>query len=407
MALAPVATDDPVVDPKAVVTAIRTAIGVSDGHGFQPLHAPHFEGAEWEYVKDCLDTGWVSSVGSYVERFEKDVAAHCGAAHGVAVVNGTAALQVALQVVGVEAGDEVILPALTFVATANAASYLGAIPHFVDSDPATLGLDPHKLNDYLSDVSERTLDGVRNRRTGRRIAAIVPMHTFGHAVDMEPLISVAARFGITIVEDAAESLGSLYKGEKCGSLGRIAAVSFNGNKIITTGGGGAIVTDDAELAARAKHLTTTAKVPHKWAFNHDAVGYNYRLPNLNAALGCAQLEKLDDYVVRKRALAARYLSAFEAVSGISAYRERCFAQSNYWLNCLMLDTPSLAVRDAVLTATNEAGLMTRPTWTLMPDLPIYADCSSMPLDGAREIEARLINVPSSVSLPAQSGGDDL
>lgn len=396
MALAPVANDRNDVDPAAVVAAIRSALRLGNEHAFQPLHAPHFEGAEWDYVKDCLDTGWVSSVGSYVERFERDVAAHCGAAHGVAVANGTAALQIALQVAGVGAGDEVIMPALTFVATANAASYLGAVPHFADSDPATLGLDPHRLDEYLSAVAERTLEGVRNKRTGRRIAAIVPMHTFGHAVDMEPLLGVAARFGITIVEDAAESLGSSYKGEKCGSLGRISAVSFNGNKIVTTGGGGAIVTDDAELAAHAKHLTTTAKVPHKWAFNHDAVGYNYRLPNLNAALGCAQLEKLDDYVERKRVLADRYIQAFDAVQGVSAYRERCFARSNYWLNCLLLDKPSLDLRDAVLTATNEAGLMTRPTWTLMSDLPMYADCPSMPLEGARDIEARLINVPSSV-----------
>ncbi|MEQ9518310.1 MAG: LegC family aminotransferase [Parvibaculum sp.] len=405
MALAPIATGRVGVDPKAVIDAIRSAIGLSEGHRFQPLHAPHFEGAEWDYVKDCLDTGWVSSVGSYVERFEKDVATHCGVAHGVAVVNGTAALQIALQVAGVGADDEVIMPALTFVATANAATYLGAVPHFVDSDPDTLGLDPAKLNEYLGHISEQTLNGVRNRLTGRRIAAIVPMHTFGHAVDMEPLIAIAARYGIVLVEDAAESLGSLYKGEKCGSLGRIAAVSFNGNKIITTGGGGAIVTDDVDLAAHAKHLTTTAKVPHKWAFNHDAVGYNYRLPNLNAALGCAQLEKLDDYVARKRSLGSRYLAAFETVSGISAYRERCFGQSNYWLNCLMLDEPSLEMRDAVLTATNDAGLMTRPTWTLMPDLPMYAAWPSMSLEGARNIEARLINVPSSVPSDASATGD--
>ncbi len=386
------------VEPQQVVAAIRSAIGVSEDHEFQPLHVPHFEGAEWDYVKDCLDTGWVSSVGSYVERFESEVAAECGVAHGVAVVNGTAALQVALQVVGVTAGDEVLMPALTFVATANAASYLGAVPHFVDSDPTSLGLDPAKLDAYLGEIGERSLQGLRNRQTGRRFAAIVPMHTYGHAVDMEPLIAVAARYGIPILEDAAESLGSVYKGEKCGSLGRVAAVSFNGNKIITTGGGGAIVTDDVELAARAKHLTTTAKVAHRWAFDHDAVGYNYRLPNLNAALGCAQLESLPSYVERKRSLAERYQEAFESVPGINAFHERCFGQANYWLNCLLLDEPSLEIRDAVLEATNDAGLMTRPTWTLMSDLPMYSAAPSMPLDGARNIEARLINVPSSVSL---------
>lgn len=398
MALATLKKPAGQADPTQVVDAIRSAIGVEEGHAFQPLHVPHFEGTEWNYVKDCLDTGWVSSVGSYVETFEAEVAAQSGVAHGVAVVNGTAALQIALQIVGVEAGDEVLMPALTFVATPNAASYLGALPHFVDSDPATLGLDPVKLDLYLHDVAERSLDGVRNRMTGRRFGAIVPMHTYGHAVDMEPLIAVAARYGIPIVEDAAESLGSVYKGEKCGSLGRVAAISFNGNKIITTGGGGAIVTDDPELAARAKHLTTTAKTAHRWAFDHDAVGYNYRLPNLNAALGCAQLEKLSSYVDRKRVLAVRYHSAFEDVAGVSAFHERCFGRANYWLNCLLLDEPSLETRDAVLEATNDAGLMTRPTWTLMSDLPIYAGAPSMSLDGARNIEARLINVPSSVSL---------
>jgi perosamine synthetase len=398
MALAPVRDEVGTVDPLAVVTASRDAIGVAEGHDFLPLHTPHFEGAEWEYVKDCLDTGWVSSVGSYVDRFEDEVANQCGAAHGVAVVNGTAALQVALEIVGVVAGDEVLMPALTFVATANAAAYLGALPHFVDSDPGTLGLDPHKLDCYLADIAERTLDGIRNRLTGNRIGAIVPMHTFGHPVDMEPLISVAARYGIPIVEDAAESLGSVYKGEKCGSLGRVAAVSFNGNKIITAGGGGAVITDDAELATRAKHLTTTAKVPHKWEFIHDGIGYNYRMPNLNAALGCAQLENLGDYVERKRRLATNYLDAFRDVSGVSVFRERCFARANYWLNCLLLDDPCLETRNLVLEALNDAGLMARPTWTLMCDLDIYATAPCMPLEGARNIEARLINVPSSVAL---------
>ncbi len=398
MGLAPVKQQVEQVDPSQVVDAIRVTIGVTKGHEFQPLHVPHFEGAEWDYVKDCLDTGWVSSVGSYVEQFEAEVAAQSGVAHGVAVVNGTAALQVALQIVGVRAEDEVLMPALTFVATPNAASYLGAVPHFVDSDPSTLGLDPAKLGAYLADIAERSLDGVRNRLTGRRLGAIVPMHTYGHAVDMEPLITVAARYGIPIVEDAAESLGSVYKGEKCGSLGRVAAISFNGNKIITTGGGGAIVTDDADLAARAKHLTTTAKVAHRWAFDHDAVGYNYRLPNLNAAMGCAQLEKLSSYVDRKRSLAKRYHEVFQAVPGVNAFHERCYGRSNYWLNCLLLDEPSLDTRDVLLAATNDAGLMTRPTWTLMSDLPMYAGAPAMPLEGARNIEARLINVPSSVAL---------
>lgn len=400
MPLAQALDHGPSIDTDPIVAAIRTVLQVEEGHGFIPLHEPHFEGDEWANVKDCLDTGWVSSVGSYVDQFERDVAAASGVAHGVAVVNGTAALQIALQIVGVGEGDEVIMPALTFVATANAASYLGAIPHFVDSDVRSLGLDAGKLCDYLDEIAVRRFAGCINRKTGRRIAAIVPMHTYGHPVDMEPLIDLAARYGIPIVEDGAESLGSSYKGEKCGSLGRVAAISFNGNKIITCGGGGAIVTDDAELAARAKHLTTTAKVPHKWAFDHDEVGYNYRMPNLNAALGCAQLAKLDDYLSRKRTLAERYQQVFASVEGVGIFHELCYARANYWLNCLMLDEPSLGNRDAILEATNNAGLMTRPTWALMPDLDIYTDCPRMPLAGAREIEARLINLPSSVGLGA-------
>jgi perosamine synthetase len=386
------------VDAGAVVAALRSAIGRGAESGFVPLHAPRIAGAEWTYVKDCLDAGWVSSVGSYVGRFEEMLAERCGVAHAVAVVNGTAALQVSLRLAGVQAADEVIIPAATFVATANAVSYLGAVPHFADSSTLTLGLDPEKLGAYLKDIAEVTGEGMRNRLTGRRLAAIVPMHTFGHPVDMEALAEVGAQWNLPIVEDAAESLGSFYKERPCGSLGLVAAVSFNGNKIITTGGGGAILTNDAELARHAKHLTTTAKVPHKWAFNHDETGYNYRLPNLNAAMGCAQLEQLDGFLQAKAWLADRYNEEFSELKGVSFYRPPSFARSNNWLNCLLLDTPDMEARNAVLDATNDAGLMTRPLWTLMPDLPMYAGCPSMDLPVARALEACLINIPSSVEL---------
>ena len=343
-----------------IIAAIRQAIGWRSGDGPVGLHSPCFEGSEWKYVKDCLDSGWVSSVGSYVDRFEEMLAEICGVNHAVAVVNGTAALQVALQVAGVTRDDEVLMPALTFVATANAAAHLGAVPHFVDSEWRTLGIDCGRLADYLNEIAELTPQGCFNRQTGRRIAAIVPMHVFGHPVDMDPLLDVAVRFGIRVVEDAAEALGSRYHNRPCGSLSRIAAVSFNGNKIITTGGGGAILTDDAALARRAKHLTTTAKLPHRWAYEHDEVGYNYRMPNINAALGCAQLESLPHYLSAKRSLASRYEAAFAGIPGVSFFKEPGFARSNYWLNCLMLDEPSVETRNAILEATNDAGLATRP-----------------------------------------------
>jgi perosamine synthetase len=359
------------------------------------LHEPCFAGNEWPYVKECLDTGWVSSVGAYVDRFEADLAAYTGVRRAVAVVNGTAALHVCLLLCGVEPGDEVLLPALTFVATANAVAYCGAVPHFVDSEERTLGLDPHKLGDYLDDVAEVRSGVCFNRRSGRRIRAVVPMHTFGHPVDLDPLAEVCARFHIALIEDAAESLGSFYKGRHTGNLGRVSALSFNGNKVITTGGGGAILTNDEELGRLAKHLTTTAKVPHRWAFNHDAVGYNYRMPNLNAALGCAQLEQLPEFLAQKRRLAERYADALADVSGIRLVREPDFASSNYWLNVLLIDEAHATERDDILAVTNDNGIMTRPAWTLMHRLPMFATAPSMDLNVAESLERRLINIPSS------------
>lgn len=360
------------------------------------LHEPRFAGAEWAYLKECVDTGWVSSVGAYVDRFECDLAAAFGVRRAVAVVNGTAALHVALMLAGVEAGDEVLVPALTFVATANAVAYCGAVPHFVDSAWSTLGLDPDALADHLEEIAEIGKDGPRNRRTGRRIAAVVPMHTFGHPTAIDHLVERMHSWGIPVVEDAAESLGSLLGGKPLGGRGLIGATSFNGNKIITTGGGGALLTNDEALADAAKHLTTTAKRPHAWAFFHDTTGYNYRLPNLNAALGCAQLEQLPGFLAAKRALAGRYAEALADVAGMRFFIEPTGATSNYWLNAVILDDP--ADRDRFLDATNAAGLATRPCWTLMCELPMYRECPAAPLPVAHDIAARLVNIPSSAIL---------
>lgn len=381
-----------------VLNTLKSVIGQSDQ--FVGLHEPTFAGNEWDYVKDCLDSTYVSSVGSYVDRFEAMLAEYTGVKRAVAVVNGTAALHVCLLLAGVKTGDEVLLPALTFVATPNAISYCGAMPHFVDSEETTLGLDPRKLAGYLGEIAELRGDECFNRITGRRIKAVVPMHTYGHPVDLDPLLEVCERYHLVLIEDAAESLGSYYKGRHTGQWGKLSALSFNGNKVITTGGGGAILTNDEELGALAKHLTTTAKVPHKWAFCHDLVGYNYRLPNLNAALGCAQLEQLPGFLQRKRDLAEKYRQAFAAVGGVRFFTESEHSQSNYWLNTLLLDESSSVKRDELLVLTNESGIMTRPTWTLMHKLTMYKDCSRMELSVAESLERRLINIPSSATLGA-------
>lgn len=379
-----------------VLAALRSVL--PPGKDFISLHEPSFTGNEWLYVKECLDTGWVSSVGKFVDRFEEGLAAYTGVKRAIAVVNGTAALHVCLLLAGVRATDEVLMPALTFIATANAVSYCGAIPHFIDCEEATLGVDPHKLRTHLADVAEQRVDGCYNRLTGRRIKAIVPMHTFGHPVDLDPLTEVCIEFKIDLVEDAAESLGSFYKGRHTGQWGRLSALSFNGNKTITTGGGGAILTNDEELGRLAKHITTTAKVPHRWEFNHDMIGFNYRMPNINAALGCAQLEELPGFLAAKRQLAKRYRESFADVSGVRYFTEPADCKSNYWLNTLLLDEGLGDQRDALLKATNDAGIMTRPAWTLMHRLPMFADAPRMDLSTAEDLELRLINIPSSVSL---------
>lgn len=362
------------------------------GKDFVALHEPTFNEKEVDYVTDCVKTGWVSSVGSYVTRFEEDLAKFVGVKRAVAVVNGTAALHIALKIVGVEADDEVLMPSLTFIATANAVSYLQAVPHFVDVNEETLGVDPLKLEAYLMEIAELRNGELYNKQTNRRIKALVPMHTFGHPCMMDELVVLCEKYKLVLVEDAAESLGSYYKGQHTGSFGKVSAMSFNGNKIITTGGGGAILTDNETLADYAKHLTTTAKVPHRWEFIHDEIGYNYRMPNINAALGGAQLEKLDEFLKQKRELTTIYEDLLKAIEGIRLFKEPVDTQSNYWLQVILLDEQY--ARDEVLSFLNEQGVMSRPIWTPMHELEMYKDCPKMDLSITKQLKLKIINIPS-------------
>lgn len=362
------------------------------------LHEPRFTEYEKEFVSECISSTFVSSVGSFVDRFEKELAEYTGAQYAVAVVNGTAALHVAMLLSGVEQGQEVIMPALTFVATANAARYLGAHPHFADSAESTLGLDPTALRDWLNYSAERVAGVTRNKNTGRHIHALVPMHTFGHPCDLDEMLAIAHDYKLVLIEDAAESLGSCYKGIHTGTIGKLGILSFNGNKIITTGGGGAILTNDKTLADRAKHITTTAKIPHRWEYEHDTVGFNYRMPNLNASLGCAQLHKLSGFLESKRRLLLAYKNAFAEISDIRLMEEPDHCHSNYWLQTIILNESVANQKNLILEATNNAGLMTRPAWTLIHRLNPYADCQRAPLPVAESLYERIINIPSSADL---------
>ncbi len=387
--------------PERVVEAIRSALGTP---GLPvALHEPDLSGREWAYVKETLDSGWVSSAGDFVERFERMIAETAEARFAVATVNGTAALHMCLHLLGVARDDEVVVPAMTFVSTANAVAHLGAIPHFADASADTLGLDAARLDTHLGEIGEMRDGALVNRLTGRRIAAVVSMHTFGQPVDLDALIEVSARHSVALMEDAAESLGTTYKSRHTGAIARIGAFSFNGNKIVTTGGGGAVVTNEEALGRAAKHLTTTAKLSHPWEYLHDAIGYNYRLPNINAALGVAQLERLEEFVAAKRRLAGRYLDAFAGVPGVAVFTERAFSRSNYWLNTLILDRGLEAARDEVLRATHEAGFLTRPAWQLMHLLPMYADCPRMELPVSESLAERIVNLPSSANLAPAEG----
>lgn len=379
---------------------IVAAVGEVVGDAERPvaLHAPSFSGRALDNLRDCIETGWVSSNGAYVNEFEQTTAAYTGAAHAVAVVNGTAALHVALRLVGVGRDDEVVMPSLTFVATANAATYQGAVPHFVDVEPTTMGLDPAKLDARLETIGDRREGGLYNTQTNRRIAAIVPVHAFGHPADLDSLLAVADKHGVPIVEDAAESLGSTYKSRHTGTFGRLGILSYNGNKILTTGGGGMILTNDPALADEARHLTTTAKAPHPYEYVHDRAGYNYRMPNVNAAIGCAEMKQLDTAVAAKRRLHARYTEAFAQLDDIDVFTGPHHAESNCWLNALVLAPGCAELRNEAIESLNEAQLQARPIWRPMHTLAMYRECPADDLSATTDLAARVINVPSSAHL---------
>jgi aminotransferase in exopolysaccharide biosynthesis len=370
-----------------LISLVRDHYGTT---GQIALHAPVFRGNEVAYVTETIRSTFVSSVGAFVDRFEADMAAYTGAGRAVAVVNGTAALQVALRLAGVEPGDLVITQPLTFVATCNAIAHAEAEPVFCDVDRTTLGLSPEAVEAWLTGNARIGADGLA-RYNGRVVRACVPMHTFGHPVRLAELVDVCARWGLVLVEDAAESLGSSYRDRHTGTFGLLGTQSFNGNKILTTGGGGMILTD-AGLGAQAKHLTTTAKVPHRYDYVHDELGYNYRMPNLNAALGVAQLEQLGRFIPEKRALAQHYIDGLAGL--VEVVREPAECRSNYWLNAVICE--DLAMRDALLAATNEVGVMTRPIWALMTTLPMYADAPRGPLAMAEWLAERVVNLPSGI-----------
>ena len=363
---------------------------------FVPLSVPIFIGNEKKYLEECIDTTFVSSVGAFVDRFEKDMAKYTGAKRAVVCVSGTNALHMALMLVGVERDDEVLTQALTFVATCNAISYIGAYPVFIDVDKSTMGLSPDAAKEWLSKHAVMKEGVCYNTKTGRRIKACVPMHTFGHPVRIEELAAICKEYNIELVEDAAESIGSKYKGIHTGLFGKVGALSFNGNKTITTGGGGMLLFKDEELGALAKHLTTQAKIPNRWEFKHDHIGYNYRMPNINAALGCAQLEHLDDYIADKRQTAAAYADFFMNVDGIEFFTEPENSFSNYWLNVVIL--PDHDKQLEFLQQTNDNGVMTRPIWELMTRLPMFEHCQHDDLKNTIWFADRVVNIPSSVRL---------
>lgn len=376
---------------KEIVEIIRRNFKTSVD--FIPLHAPTFGGNEKKYLNECIDSTFVSSVGKFVDQFEEEVAKYTGAKKAVVCVNGTNALHLGLLLAGVNNDDEVLTQALTFIATTNAISYCGAQPVFIDVDKDTLGLSPQKLDEWLKQHVEIKNQHAINKTTGKKISACVPMHTFGHPCKIDEIIAVCEKYYIPVIEDAAESLGSFLKNKHTGTFGKIGVISFNGNKIMTTGGGGVLLFNDEALAAKAKHLTTQAKVPHPWDFIHDNIGYNYRMPNINAALGLAQLEQIDVFLKAKRKLAEKYDAAFKNLD-IQFISEPGNSQSNYWLNAILLNNRN--ERDDFLKYTNEHGVMTRPVWELMNRLPMFSNAQSGDLFNSEWIADRLVNIPSSV-----------
>ena len=373
------------------IAFIRDLYGEKEA--FIPLHAPTFAGNEKKYLEECIDTTFVSSVGKFVDLFEQKVAEYTAAKYAVVCVNGTNALHIALKLSGVEEGDMVITQPLTFIATTNAIVYAGAVPAFVDVDKDTMGLSPTSLERFLQDNAQLRNGTCYHNQTGRRIKACLPMHTFGHACRIEEILAICEHYHIAVVEDAAEAMGSYYKAKHLGTFAKIGAISFNGNKTITTGGGGMILTNDETIAHRAKHLTTQAKLPHAWEFVHDEIGYNYRMPNINAALGVAQLEQLDGFLVNKRATAEAYKAYFEK-QGIAFFAERENEKCNYWLNAIILKDKE--ERNAFLTEANAQGVMSRPIWQLMNRLPMFVNSERGNLSNAEWLEARVVNIPSGV-----------
>lgn len=381
------------MDFKKTTDFIHELYGNQD---FVPLSVPVFIGNEKKYLNECIDTTFVSSVGKFVDRFEDDIAKYTGCKRAVVCVSGTNALHISLMLVGVERGDEVLTQALTFIATCNALSYIGAEPVFIDVDRDTMGLSPLAIREWLSKNAEIKDNQCFNKNTNRRIKACVPMHTFGHPVHIDELTTVLNEYHIELVEDAAESIGSLYKGKHTGTFGKVGALSFNGNKTITTGGGGMMLFNDEELGAYAKHITTQAKIPHRWEFRHDHIGYNYRMPNINAALGCAQLEHIEEYVASKRETAKAYEEFFKNVPDIEFFTEPENCRSNYWLNVVILKDKD--AQQEFLQFTNDNGVMTRPIWELMNRLPMFEHCQNDGLKNTTWFADRVVNIPSSVRL---------
>lgn len=378
---------------KKITDFIRDLYGGGD---FIPLSVPVFAGNEKKYLNECIDTTFVSSVGKFVDRFEDDIAKYTGCKRAVVCVSGTNALHMSLMLAGVERGDEVLTQALTFIATCNALSYIGAEPVFIDVDRDTMGLSPAAVRKWLATNAEIKDNQCFNKNTNRRIKACVPMHTFGHPVHLDELLKVCNEYHIELVEDAAESIGSLYKGKHTGTFGKIGALSFNGNKTITTGGGGMMLFNDEELGAYAKHITTQAKIPHRWEFKHDHIGYNYRMPNINAALGCAQLENIDKFIESKRETAKAYEEFFKNVPDIEFFTEPENCRSNYWLNVVILKDKD--AQQEFLQFTNDNGVMTRPIWELMNRLPMFEHCQNDGLKNTTWFADRVVNIPSSVKL---------
>ena len=376
---------------KKITDFIREWYG---GAEFIPLSAPVFSGNEKKYLSECIDTTFVSSVGKFVDRFEDGIANYAGCKRAVVCVSGTNALHISLMLAGVERDDEVLTQALTFIATCNALSYIGAVPVFIDVDRDTMGLSPIAIRKWLEKNSEIKNNQCFNKKTRRRIKACVPMHTFGHPVHLDELVDVCKEYHIELVEDAAESIGSLYKGQHTGTFGKIGALSFNGNKTITTGGGGMMLFNDEDLAAYAKHITTQAKVPHRWEFRHDQIGYNYRMPNINAALGCAQLENIDKYIESKRQTAIAYKEFFRNIPDVEFFSEPENCRSNYWLNAIIMKDK--VMQQEFLQFSNDNGVMTRPIWELMNRLPMFEKCENDGLENTIYFADRVVNIPSSV-----------